>query len=44
MGVLTDDAIRSLQGKYTGEPWVPKRDRVRVILEVRPHHVAFPRI
>ncbi len=39
-----DEHIDFLSRKYSGEPWVPKPDQVRLILEVRPHHVAFPRI
>ncbi len=39
-----DEHIDFLSRKYSGEPWVSKPDQVRVILEVRPHHVAFPRI
>jgi PPOX class probable F420-dependent enzyme len=45
--ITTDGAeehIDFLSRKYSGEPWVPKPDQVRVILEVRPDHVAFPRI
>lgn len=39
-----DEHIDFLCRKYDGEPWVKKPDQVRLILEVRPHHVAFPRI
>jgi hypothetical protein len=39
-----DEHIDFLSRKYDGEPWVPKPDQVRVILEIRPSHVAFLRV
>ena len=39
-----DDHIDFLCRKYNGEPWTPREGQVRLILEVRPHSVAFPRI
>ncbi len=39
-----DEHIDFLSRKYQDQAWVLKPDEVRLILEVRPHHVAFPRI
>jgi hypothetical protein len=39
-----DAHIDFLSQKYDGAPWVPKREQVRVILEVRPSRVLFLRV
>lgn len=38
-----DAHIDALARRYTGEPWETVPDQQRVILEIRPDHVAFPR-
>lgn len=45
--ITTDGAeehIDFLSRKYDGEPWRPREGQVRLIFEVRPLTVAFPRI
>jgi PPOX class probable F420-dependent enzyme len=39
-----DDHIDFLSRKYDGVPWASKPEQVRVIVEVRPHHVTFLRV
>lgn len=38
-----DAHIDALARRYTGRPWEPVAGQQRVILEIRPDHVAFPR-
>ena len=43
-GQVAEAHIDFLSRKYDGVPWVSKPEQVRVIVEIRPHHVTFLRV